>query len=221
MSFTNPCGGLRWDMRDDGLVEVEGQGTPHYEPGDTKFPWMTQSWNNFGDLILDAASKYGLPPQWILGHMSLESGLWSGNAAKQAAVVSPAGARGVMQVMPATARGLGYDPDDMFDPAIAIDAGANLLARLAKQTGGQLPEMSAIYNSGRMCNDGRFSNAWNLSMDGDYAGIVLKFSNTAVMYLDMSPRRGKLLAGMAVGAAGVYAAAVIAGFTKKPRFLQR
>ena len=88
-------------------------------------------------MILNAAAKTTCLAEWILGHMSLESGLWSGNAAKQAGVVSSAGARGVMQVMPATARLLGYDPDDMFIPAIAIDAGAKLLAQLAKQTDGR------------------------------------------------------------------------------------
>lgn len=218
--FTNPCGGQRWDMRSDGLIEVEGQGTPHYEPTDTRFAWMMQSWENWSDLILDAAAHYNLPASWILGIMSIESGLWSADPTKQAAVVSSAGARGLMQVMPATAEGLGFGADDMFQPDKAIDAGALLLSKLAKQTGGQLPQMAAIYNSGRACNDGRFSNAWNLAMADDYAGIVIKFNNSAVMYLDMSPRRGKLLAGIAIGAGGLYAAAVIAGLAALPRVLK-
>lgn len=220
MAFTNPCGGLRWDMREDGLIDVEGRGIVSYDPGDKKFPWMTQSWANWGNLILDAAAKYGIPPSWILAIMSIESGLWSENPDRQAAVVSSAGARGLMQVMPATAETLGYTADDMFSPELAIDAGAKLLAKLSSLRNGQLPEMAAIYNSGRACNDGRFSNDWNLAMADDYAGIVIKFNNAANMYLDMSPRRGRLLMGLAVGAGGLYAAAIIAGLVTKPKALR-
>jgi len=221
MALTNPCGGLRWDMRDDGLIEVEGQGTPHYDPTEKRFAWMQQSWNNWGSLISDAATAHDIPPQWILAIMSIESGLWSDNAAKQAAVVSSAGARGLMQVMPATAVSLGYTADDMFEPDKAIDAGAKLLAKLAKLRNGQLPEMAAIYNSGKACNDGRFSNVWNLAMADDYAGIVLKFNNSAIMYLDLSRPGGGLLAGLAVGAVGLYAAAVVAGLVAAPKVLRR
>lgn len=211
-------------MREDGLIEIEGGGTPSYAPEEARFAWMAQSWDNWGDLILAAAEAHGLPPSWVIAIMSIESGLWSGDAAKQANVVSSAGARGLMQVMPDTATRLGYSPDDMFVPEIGIDAGANLLERLAKRQDNQLPAMAAAYNSGRACNDGRFSNRWNLAMAEYYADVVIKFNNSAVMYLDMSPRGrggGKLLMGLTIGAAGLYAAAVIAGLVMMPRWLRR
>jgi len=218
MALTNSCGGLRWDMQPDGLIAVEGQGTPFFDPGSLRYRQMEQTWANWGSLILGAASAHGVPPAWILAIATEETGLWSGNPDEQASKVSGAGARGVMQIMPATARGFGADPDQMYDPASNIDVGAALLAKLAKLRGGQLPEMAAAYNSGSVCAPGR--NQWNLAMADDYAGNVIRWNNSAVMYLDMSPKP-KWLAGLAVGAAGLYAAALVAGLVALPRWLKR
>jgi soluble lytic murein transglycosylase-like protein len=213
----NACGGQRWDMRPDGLIEVEGEGTPAFDPGSVHFEQMAASWNNWSGLILDAAGTYGLPPAWILSIMTEETGLWSDDPQDQATKVSYAGARGLMQIMPATARLFGADPADMFDPKSNIDVGAALLADLSERRHGQLPEMAAAYNSGSVCSPGK--NRWNLAMADDYAGNVIKWNNAAVMY--MSLRRPRLLMGVMLGAAGLYAAALIAGLTKPPRQLAR
>jgi soluble lytic murein transglycosylase-like protein len=218
MAFSNACGGLRWDMQADGLIAVEGQGTPAFEPGSIHYKQLEQTWANWSGLILDAASAHKVPPSWILAVMTEETGLWSPNAEEQASKVSGAGARGLMQIMPATARGFGADPDQMYDPAANIAVGAALLAKLAKLRDGQLPEMAAAYNSGSVCSPGR--NQWNLAMADDYAGNVIRWNNAAVMYLDMAPK-SKWLAGLAVGAVGLYAAAVIAGLVMMPRWLRR
>ena len=45
-------------------------------------------------------------------------------------VVSWAGARGLMQIMPSTARLYGYDPDDIFDPDISVKAAVRTLRDL-------------------------------------------------------------------------------------------
>jgi membrane-bound lytic murein transglycosylase F len=47
-------------------------------------------------------------------------------------LVSPRGARGLMQVMPAVGRSLGYDPDRLMDPETNIRAGAEVLRRIDK-----------------------------------------------------------------------------------------
>jgi hypothetical protein len=214
----NPCGGLAWEMRDDGLIEVEGVGTPAYEPGSIQFRQMEQTWANWGSLMRRAASRNGIPASWILAIATEETGLWSANANEQGGKTSGAGAIGVMQIMPATGAGFGASADALFDPATNIDVGAALLAKLASFRNGQLPEMAAIYNSGRACDPGR--NQWNLAMAGDYAGNVIKWNNAAVMYLDMSARGGLLL-GVTLGAAGLYAAAVVAGLAATPRFARR
>lgn len=62
----------------------------------------------------------------------------------RADAVSPAGAQGIAQFMPATARELGIDP---FDPFQAIPAAGRYLASLYRQTG-SWAEALAAYNWG-------------------------------------------------------------------------
>jgi membrane-bound lytic murein transglycosylase F len=45
-------------------------------------------------------------------------------------LVSTAGARGLMQVMPAVAGSMGFDPDSLMDPAVNIRAGARVMRRI-------------------------------------------------------------------------------------------
>jgi soluble lytic murein transglycosylase-like protein len=59
--------------------------------------------------------------------------------------ISPKGAVGVMQLMPATARSLGVDPHDL---AANIEGGAAYLAQLLRQFGGDVPLSLAAYNAG-------------------------------------------------------------------------
>jgi soluble lytic murein transglycosylase-like protein len=59
--------------------------------------------------------------------------------------VSKAGAQGIAQFMPATARGMGLD--DPFDPERAIDAQAHLMRDLLRQFG-SVPLALAAYNAG-------------------------------------------------------------------------
>ena len=59
--------------------------------------------------------------------------------------VSPKGALGVMQLMPATARMLDADP---HDTAQNIDAGARLLRELLIKYGGDVVKALSAYNAG-------------------------------------------------------------------------
>jgi soluble lytic murein transglycosylase len=64
-----------------------------------------------------------------------------------AGVVSPAGARGLMQVMPATARTVSAGPADLFDPGANMKIGSAYLRRLLDQFGS--PALAAAaYNAG-------------------------------------------------------------------------
>ena len=61
-----------------------------------------------------------------------------------ASAVSPAGAKGLMQLMPATARGLDVDP---MNPAQAVDGAARMLSGLVDQFGSVKLALAA-YNAG-------------------------------------------------------------------------
>ena len=91
----------------------------------------------FADLFVAAGAKHGVSPKLLAAVAKVESG-YDRNA------VSPAGARGLMQIMPATARELGVDP---MDPAQAVDGAARLLAGHLK-TFDSLPLALAAYNAG-------------------------------------------------------------------------
>ena len=91
-----------------------------------------------GALADAAADKYGLPPALVRSVMAVESGF-------QPAAVSPKGAIGLMQLMPATAQDLGVDPND---PAQNVDAGVRYLRDLLNRYDGGLWRALAAYNAG-------------------------------------------------------------------------
>ncbi len=85
-----------------------------------------------------AADKYGLPRRLVRSVMSRESDFQPG-------AVSPKGAIGLMQLMPATAEALGADPRD---PAQNVDAGTRYLRDLLEKYDGRLWHALAAYNAG-------------------------------------------------------------------------
>jgi hypothetical protein len=91
----------------------------------------------YSDLFSRAGSRYGVDPSLLAAMASQESGF-------NASAVSPAGAQGLMQFMPATAAGLGVNP---LDPGSAIDGAARYLSSLKKQFGSTDLALAA-YNAG-------------------------------------------------------------------------
>ncbi|HVC25860.1 MAG TPA: NlpC/P60 family protein [Acidimicrobiales bacterium] len=91
----------------------------------------------YAPLFAAAASRYGVPIGLLEAVAQVESG-YNPNA------VSTVGAQGLMQLMPATAAGLGVNP---FDPAQAIDGAAQLLSGYLG-TYGSTPLALAAYNAG-------------------------------------------------------------------------
>jgi hypothetical protein len=91
----------------------------------------------YADLFSRAASRYGVDPSVLAAMASQESGFNS-------QAVSPVGAQGLMQFMPATAKGLGVNA---LDPNSAIDGAARYLSSLTKQFGSTDLALAA-YNAG-------------------------------------------------------------------------
>jgi soluble lytic murein transglycosylase-like protein len=210
-NWTNPCGGTLWRTLPDGRIEVDGRGVPYYEEGSVQYGQMARTWDNFGSVFVRAATEHGVPVEWLLAIATMETGLWSDDPSEQAAKVSPAGAIGVMQIMPATAEGFDASPAEMYDPEANIDVGARLIAYLGRVSDGELPLIAAKYNSGQACDSVpcRFCNEWNLRAASDYPGKVLKWNNTALLGLPAPPTRmmgvsGAL--GVGIALAGLYAA---------------
>lgn len=90
------------------------------------------------ELVDHAAKRYGLPPEFLESVAAVESGY-------RANAVSPKGAIGIMQLMPATAAELNADPND---PAQNVDAGARHLSKLLIKYNGGLYHALAAYNAG-------------------------------------------------------------------------
>ena len=90
-------------------------------------------------LVTEAARRHGLDPALVRAVVAVESGF-------QPAAVSPKGARGLMQLMPATARELGVA--DPLDPAANVDGGSKYLSRLLALYEGDLTKALAAYNAG-------------------------------------------------------------------------
>jgi soluble lytic murein transglycosylase-like protein len=92
----------------------------------------------FSDLFNDASARYDVPATLLSAIAKQESGYRPG-------AVSPAGAQGLMQLMPATARGLGVT--DSFDPRQAVDGAAKLMRSLIDRFG-RTDLALAAYNAG-------------------------------------------------------------------------
>lgn len=92
----------------------------------------------YASLFERAGSRYGVDPTLLAAVAKQES-------AFDPRAVSHAGAQGLMQLMPATAAGLGVR--NSFDPAQAVDGAARLLRDLIREFG-RTDHALAAYNAG-------------------------------------------------------------------------
>lgn len=97
-------------------------------------------------MIDAAAARTGLPPALLAAQMNQESRFNPG-------AVSPAGAGGLMQIMPDTAAQPGYGVQpisdaERFDPGKSVEFGANYMGQLLQEFGGNVEHALAAYNWG-------------------------------------------------------------------------
>jgi soluble lytic murein transglycosylase-like protein len=95
--------------------------------------------SQFDGAIQAAASRNGVDPALLKGLIRAES-----NFNPRAG--SPAGAQGLTQLMPGTARGLGVS--DPYDPIQSIEGGAKYLRQQLDRFGGDAQKALAAYNAG-------------------------------------------------------------------------
>jgi len=139
----------------------------------------------FESTVRRAADRHDLG--WtLLAGVAREESRWNPE------VVSKVGARGLMQLMPATAVAAGVangrpeiSPDDLFEPFISLDLGAAELGRLLEVFGGNRAASVAAYNAGEAqaklwldqcgdgCSEARFLAQVSFSVTRGYTEAVL------------------------------------------------
>lgn len=96
----------------------------------------------FAALIETVSIKHGIDPAVIHAVIEAESNY-------RPSAKSRVGARGLMQVMPSTARELGMKgAGQLFDPRQNLEAGVKYLKSLLERFNGDLPTAIAAYNAG-------------------------------------------------------------------------
>jgi soluble lytic murein transglycosylase-like protein len=98
-----------------------------------------ERYHRYDTFIRGAASRYQLPESLIRAVVHTESNYHS-------RATSRAGAAGLMQLMPKTARALGVD--DAYDPKQNIYGGSRYLRLLANRYNGDMVLVLAAYNAG-------------------------------------------------------------------------
>jgi hypothetical protein len=116
----------------------------------------------FRELVTKTAAKHGVDARVVNALIQVES-------AYHSRAVSPKGARGLMQVMPATGRK--YGALDLFDPKVNIEAGIQHLKKLLTRY--DLPLALAAYNAGEAAVD-RFGGIPPFRETQDYVTRILR-----------------------------------------------
>lgn len=106
--------------------------------------------DQFAGLITKYAQQYDVPEAWIRATIMTESRgdpkAWRAEPRKGPGV----GSRGLMQIMPKTARDLGFtgDLDELYEPEKNINFGTKLLGQLREAHGDAFDRVYSAYNSG-------------------------------------------------------------------------
>jgi soluble lytic murein transglycosylase-like protein len=122
-------------------------------PTDLSIAWLPAPMARFATLLVEAGRRHGVDPETLAIVALVESGGW-------AAARSPSGARGLMQVMPATGRAIAAERgiDDhatkkLLEPAYNVDFGSWYLGQQLMRFGTgdaveSVERAAAAYNGG-------------------------------------------------------------------------
>lgn len=200
----NKCYGARFRILPNSRIQVEGRPYLTAETNPARLQNLKQTWENWKPIIIKwskirtqecidkkkenpQAECVPITPAQILAIMTQETGHLSKNKSVQANAVSPAGATGLMQIMPARVFWKGSELHKMIlthdrkNPDHSVKLGSWLLQRmLASQKG--LPAAASNYNAGSVtCDKGLHEkNIFNWHHEQNYAEKVTAYHNAAV-----------------------------------------
>ena len=127
--------------------------------------WTSAYPQAFKPMVTKFAKLYTVAPEWVWSIMRTES-------LYKADVISPVGAKGLMQLMEYTARNLNRlgggnvkENPELLKPEVNIQLGTQYLARLGQKFKGQLPLVAAAYNAGPHRVEGWLVNFGHLETD--------------------------------------------------------
>jgi soluble lytic murein transglycosylase len=119
----------------------------------------------YWDTVSEKTNGHGVDPFLVLSVMRQESLF-------QAAVVSPADARGLMQIIPPTGRMIAsrlgvndFSPEALFDPDTNIGFGVWYLQNLIERSDGDLVRVLSSYNAGEKRSDLWWNRTKHLDVD--------------------------------------------------------
>ena len=180
----------------EGLAAREGLTTKLVMGTGTHLKGFTTGNSVVDSYIVDSSRRYFIDPLLIYSQMHQESTF------KQTAI-SPKGARGLMQLMPGTARRFGVA--NIFDPKQNIDAGVRYMRWLLDMFGGDLNLALAGYNAGEgaVMKYGwrippyretqeyvrRISNRYNMISDPQYIQAARSVNSTLASRLEQKRSR--------------------------------
>lgn len=144
--------------------------------------WDTSDFNEDTERRLMQQEASGLPDASHIDMERLLDSVALTESGGKNGLVSKAGARGIYQLMPATAKWLGVNPDD---PAQARDGARRLLTMLEQHYHGDTDKALAAYNGGQGHIDqivSQFGPDWRAHLtsteNAQYAGRVASFYRT-------------------------------------------
>ncbi|MCZ6906067.1 MAG: lytic transglycosylase domain-containing protein [Deltaproteobacteria bacterium] len=134
--------------------------TPRKRPSSSsRFP------RRFERIVRSASDRYGVDPNLVSAMIKVESNF-------NPHAVSRKGARGLMQLMPETARNL--DVGDIYDPTENINGGVRHLKLLLDRFGGNQRMALAAYNAGAKAVE-RYRGVPPFSETREYVRLVLRY----------------------------------------------
>jgi cell wall-associated NlpC family hydrolase len=161
-----------------GAGRLVSGGTPAHKEGEGRLSVPAYAPEPLRLVIAQAARAEQLPPALLAAQLEAESGF-------DASAVSPAGAQGIAQFMPATWAGDWNHERERspFDPAAAIAAQARLMHVLLERAGGDIASALAAYNAG----PGVLGGAWPHETRAYVARILRRFGGPGTLGVGLSP----------------------------------